>query len=158
MEIGETVVFVSDLDGMPAGKEGMVMRVRDDMLLIGFRSAERLEFVLPDLGKSCRSANGGDSERESRSATRNNVNPMPNGEVKGVRPLTSVELLDAAVWREIGTQDPQPSSAFIEGLASLVARWLLVRSETPEMDAMTLICRARGYMSRARDMEDGWTP
>ena len=46
MEIGETVVFVSDLDGMPAGKEGMVMRVRDDMLLIGFRSAERLEFVL----------------------------------------------------------------------------------------------------------------
>ena len=46
MEIGETVVFVSDLDGMPAGKEGMVMRVRDDMLLIGFRSTERLEFVL----------------------------------------------------------------------------------------------------------------
>ena len=46
MEIGETVVFVSDLDGMPAGKEGMVMRVRDDMLLIGFRSAKRLEFVL----------------------------------------------------------------------------------------------------------------
>ena len=46
MEIGETVVFVSDLDGMPAGKEGMVMRVRDDMLLIGFRSAQRLEFVL----------------------------------------------------------------------------------------------------------------
>ena len=86
------------------------------------------------------------------------MNPMPNGEVKGVRPLTSVELLDAAVWREIGTQDPQPSSAFIEGLASLVARWLLVRSETPEMDAMTLVCRARGCMSRARDMEDGWTP
>ena len=46
MDVGETVVLVGDVDGMPAGKEGMVMRVRDDMLLIGFRSAERLEFVL----------------------------------------------------------------------------------------------------------------
>jgi hypothetical protein len=69
-----------------------------------------------------------------------------------------VELLDAAVWREIGTEDPQPSSAFIEALSRVVARWLLVRSETPAMDAMTLVCRARGYIARARDMEDGWTP
>jgi hypothetical protein len=46
MDVGEALVLVSDLDGMPAGKEGMVMRVRADMLLIGFRSAERLEFVL----------------------------------------------------------------------------------------------------------------
>ena len=88
------------------------------------------------------------------------MNPNgPNGDaIKGVRPLTSVELLDAAVWREIGTQDPQPPAAFIEALSRLVGRWLLVRSETPEMDAMTLVCRARGCMSRARDMEDGWTP
>ena len=46
MEVGETVVLVGDVDGMPAGKEGLVMRVRGDMLLIGIRSAERLEFVL----------------------------------------------------------------------------------------------------------------
>ena len=46
MELGETVVLVSDVDGMPAGKEGLVMRVRGDMLLIGIRSANRLEFVL----------------------------------------------------------------------------------------------------------------
>jgi hypothetical protein len=73
------------------------------------------------------------AKKEDRSATRNNVNPNgPNGDaIKGVRPLTSVELLDAAVWQEIGTEDPQPASAFIEALASLVARWLLVRSETP---------------------------
>jgi hypothetical protein len=78
------------------------------------------------------------------------VNPNgPNGNaIKGVRPLTSVELLDAAVWQEIGTEDPQPASAFIEALASLVARWLLVRSETPEMDAVTLICKTRGYIER----------
>ena len=46
MQIGETVVLVGDVDAMPAGKEGRVMRVRGDMLLIGCRSAHRLEFVL----------------------------------------------------------------------------------------------------------------
>jgi hypothetical protein len=40
------VVLVGDIDGMPAGKEGRVMRVRGDMLLIGCRLAHRLEFVL----------------------------------------------------------------------------------------------------------------
>ena len=39
MQVGETVVLVEDVDGMPAGKEGPVMRVRGDMLLIGCRSA-----------------------------------------------------------------------------------------------------------------------
>ena len=65
-----------------------------------------------------------------------------------VRPLTSVELLDAAVWREIGSEKPQPTAAFIEALSRLVGRWLLVRSETPEMDALTLLCKARGYIER----------
>jgi len=72
---------------------------------------------------------------------------MPGGD-KEVRPLTSVELLDAAVWREIGSEDPQPAAAFIEALARLLGRWLLVRSDTPEMDAVTLICQARGYIER----------
>jgi hypothetical protein len=46
MEVGETVVLVEDVDGMSAGKEGLVIRVRGDMLLIGCRSGHRLEFVL----------------------------------------------------------------------------------------------------------------
>jgi hypothetical protein len=76
---------------------------------------------------------------------------MPIGDVtKGARPLTSVELLDAAVWREIGTEDPQPPAAFIEALSRLVGRWLLVRSETPDMDAITLICKARGVHRERR--------
>jgi hypothetical protein len=89
-------------------------------------------------------------KKEDRSATRNNVNPNgPNGDaIKGVRPLTSVELLDAAVWQEIGTEDPQPASAFIEALARLLGRWLLVRSDAPGMDLMTVMCRARGYIER----------
>ena len=58
--------------------------------------------------------------------------PRPTNEVsKGVRPLTSVELLDAAVWREIGSEEPQPRTAFVDALAALVGRWLLVRSDAP---------------------------
>jgi hypothetical protein len=66
---------------------------------------------------------------------------------KGARPLTSVELLDAAV-REIGSEEPQPRAAFVDALAALVGRWLLVRSDAPDMDLMTVMCRARGYIER----------
>jgi len=31
--------------------------------------------------------------------------------------LTSVELLDAAVWREIDSEEAQPASAFLEALS-----------------------------------------
>jgi hypothetical protein len=65
-----------------------------------------------------------------------------------VRPLTSVELLDSAVWREIGSEEPQPAAAFIEALSSLIGRWLLVRSDAPEIDAVTVLCKARGYIAR----------
>jgi hypothetical protein len=64
------------------------------------------------------------------------------------RPLTSVELLDAAVWREIGSEEAQPASAFLDALSRLVGRWLLVRSDAPEMDAVTIMCKARGYIAR----------
>jgi adenylate cyclase len=64
------------------------------------------------------------------------------------RPLTSVELLDAAVWREIGSEEAQPPAAFLEALSQLVGRWLLVRSDAPAMDVMTVLCKARGYIAR----------
>ena len=69
------------------------------------------------------------------------------------RPLTSVELLDAAVWREIGSEEAQPPSAFLDALSRLVGRWLLVRSDAPEMDAMTVLCKARGYIARQADTQ-----
>ena len=65
-----------------------------------------------------------------------------------VQPLTSVELLEAALWREIGSEEPQLRAAFVEALSALVGRWLLVRSDAPEMDLVTLMCRARGYIER----------
>ena len=55
-----------------------------------------------------------------------------------VQPLTSVELLEAALWREIGSEEPQLRAAFVEALSALVGRWLLVRSDAPEMDLVTL--------------------
>jgi hypothetical protein len=64
------------------------------------------------------------------------------------RPLTSIELLDAAVWREIGSDEPQAQAAFLEALSVIVGRWLLVRSNAPEMDLITIMCRAHGYIGR----------
>ena len=45
---------------------------------------------------------------------------MSQKEVEVTR-LTSVQLLDAAIWREIGTEEPQP--AFLEAFSALVGRW-----------------------------------
>ena len=63
-------------------------------------------------------------------------------------PLTSIELLDAAVWREIDSEEPQPAAAFLEALSRLVGRWLMVRSNAPGMDVVTVLCKARGYIAR----------
>ena len=71
-----------------------------------------------------------------------------NEEKLDARPLTSVELLDAAVWREIGSEEAQPRSAFLEALSRLISRWLIVRSEAPEMDVLTVLCKARGHIER----------
>jgi hypothetical protein len=72
---------------------------------------------------------------------------MKEGQVE-VTPLTSVQLLDAAIWREIGSEEPQPADAFVDALSRLVGRWLLVRSKAPEMDAVTILCRTRGFIAR----------
>ena len=71
-----------------------------------------------------------------------------NEESVNAMPLTSVELLDAAIWREIGSEAAQPA-AFLDALSRLVGRWLLMRSDAPEMDAVTVLCKARGYIARA---------
>jgi hypothetical protein len=66
-------------------------------------------------------------------------------------PLTSIELLDAAVWREIDSDEAQPARAFLAALSRLVGRWLMVRSDgsdAPGMDVVTVLCKARGYIAR----------
>ena len=79
----------------------------------------------------------------------------------GARPLTSVELLDAAVWREIGSEEPQPQAAFLEALSAIVGRWLLVRSNAPEIDLVTVMCRSHAYIGRCGAPKTGdseWKP
>jgi hypothetical protein len=61
-------------------------------------------------------------------------------------PLTTVQLLDAAIWREIGADEPQPPEAFIEALSRLLARWMLTRSQAPEMETLTTLCKTRAYI------------
>ena len=70
-----------------------------------------------------------------------------------VRRVTSVELLDAAIWREIGSDDPQSPVAFLQALSCLLGRWLLLRSGAPAMDAVTVMCLARAYVVRHENAE-----
>ena len=46
MKAGELVVLVNDVQGVVAGKEGRVMSVREDAVLVECRLEERLHFVL----------------------------------------------------------------------------------------------------------------
>jgi hypothetical protein len=84
-----------------------------------------------------------------------------NDELEEAKPLTPVQLLDAALWREIASEEAQAPAVFLEALSALVGRWLLVRSETPEMDAVTVLCKARGYISRCKleaGLRRNWQP
>jgi len=46
VKAGELVVLVKDVQGVAAGKEGRVMSVREDAVLVECRLEERLHFVL----------------------------------------------------------------------------------------------------------------
>src|ERR1700726_3393756 len=59
---------------------------------------------------------------------------------------TSIQLLDAAVAQERETLG-RPAPAF--ALASLLARWLLVRSDDPHIDVVGLFDQAHAYVSNA---------
>ena len=64
------------------------------------------------------------------------------------RRVTSVELLDAAIWREIDSDDPQPAEAFLQALSCLLWPVAIMRSGAPAMDAVTVLCQARAYVVR----------
>jgi hypothetical protein len=81
MEIGETVVFVNDVEGIEAGGHGRVMGLCDDTVMVGCRMRERLRCVL------------------------------------------------------VHTWD-------------VLLEPMLVRSDAPEMDLVTVMCRARAYIER----------
>jgi hypothetical protein len=60
--------------------------------------------------------------------------------------LTSIQLLDAAIWREIGSDEPQSPEAFTDALSRVLARWMLTRSLAPEMETLTTLCKTHAYV------------
>jgi hypothetical protein len=59
---------------------------------------------------------------------------------------TSIQLLDAAVAQEremLGRPEP------VIALASLLARWLLVRSDDPHIDVVGLFAQAHAYVQKS---------
>ena len=62
--------------------------------------------------------------------------------------LTSIQLIEAALWRELGSNEPQSADVLSQALADAVSRWLLVRSESPDIDALKFICQARANIAQ----------
>jgi hypothetical protein len=46
VKIGELVVLVEDVDQVKAGRTGVIMGVRDDILTVGCQSSDRLHLIL----------------------------------------------------------------------------------------------------------------
>jgi hypothetical protein len=161
MEIEQAVVLVRDIEGIEAGTHGRLMGLCDDTVMgvqdegtASLRSGAYLgRTARTDVAPTAEAASdraGGKLGMPNWHLNHADPWPRPMNEVsKGARPLTSVELLDAAVWWEIGSEEPQPRAAFVDALATIVGRWLLVRSDAPDMDLMTVMCRARGYIERS---------
>ena len=63
--------------------------------------------------------------------------------------LSSVQLIEAALWRELGSTEPQSQDVLRQALADAVSRWLLIRSETPDIDALKFLCRVKANIAQA---------
>jgi hypothetical protein len=57
--------------------------------------------------------------------------------------LSRVQLIEAALWRELGSTEPQSQDVLRQALADAVSRRLLIRSETPDIDALKFLCRVK---------------
>ena len=62
--------------------------------------------------------------------------------------LTSIQLIEAALWRELGSNEPQSADVLHQALADAVSRWLLVRSESPDIDALKFVCRVKANIDQ----------
>ena len=46
MQVGEVVVLVEDVEGIKAGHEGRIMSLRENMVMVGCRSRDRLQIIM----------------------------------------------------------------------------------------------------------------
>ena len=61
---------------------------------------------------------------------------------------TSIQILDAAIWKELGVEEVTESDAFYDALGTLLSRWLLARSEYPELEAIKLFAKVRSFVAQ----------
>jgi hypothetical protein len=61
---------------------------------------------------------------------------------------TSIQMLDAAIWQEVGGEKAHDAEAVYHTLGTLLSRWLLARSEYPEMEALKLFAKVRAYVAQ----------
>jgi hypothetical protein len=61
---------------------------------------------------------------------------------------TSIQMLDAAIWQELGGEKANDAEAVYHTLGTLLSRWLLARSEYPEMEAIKLFAKVRAYIAQ----------
>ena len=59
---------------------------------------------------------------------------------------TSIQMLDAAIWQELG-EKANDAEAVYHTLGTLLSRWLLARSQYPEMEAIKLFAKVRAYVA-----------
>ena len=60
---------------------------------------------------------------------------------------TSTQLLDHAIWTELGSRNDAEAEAFYDALSTLLSRWLLARFDYPEMEALRLFAKVRAYVA-----------
>jgi hypothetical protein len=61
---------------------------------------------------------------------------------------TSIQMLDAAIWQELGGEKAHDAEAIYHTLGTLLSRWLLARSDYPEMEAIKLFAKVRAYVAQ----------
>jgi hypothetical protein len=61
---------------------------------------------------------------------------------------TSIQMLDAAICQELGGEKANDAEAVYHTLSTLLSRWLLARSEYPEMEAIKLFAKVRAYVAQ----------
>lgn len=62
--------------------------------------------------------------------------------------LTSIQILDTAIWTELGKKEDAEAEAFYNALGTLLSRWLIARSDYPEMEAIKLFAKVRAYVAK----------
>ena len=61
---------------------------------------------------------------------------------------TSIQMLDAAIWQELGGEKANDAKVVYHTLGTLLSRWLLARSDYPEMEAVKLFAKVRAYVAQ----------